>query len=85
MVISEMIVLSDTKFTDKAVSQPNLSENIVVIAAVGAQQEITIDTNKSPLIPQRYIIARAIIGNKTSLTAIARNPALPLKILLLVK
>lgn len=65
--IMDNTVLRETKFTEREVSAPNFEENIVVIAAAGAEQEISKDTSISPLTPQIYIPARAIAGNKISL------------------
>ena len=51
----EIIVLKDTILTEREVSPPNFEENIVVMAAVGAEAEMVIATKTSPLIPQTYI------------------------------
>ena len=64
-------MLKDTIFTDISVSAPNFEENIVVIAAEGALQEITEEISIVPLIPQRYIMPKAAPGNITSFIAIA--------------
>lgn len=56
----------DTKLTERDVFLPNFAENIVVIAAVGAQQEIVEETSIVPLTPHKYIIAKAIRGNTKS-------------------
>lgn len=44
MVMSEITVESETMFTDKSVALSNFAENIVVMAAVGAQAAITTET-----------------------------------------
>ena len=66
ILMSESIVLTDTKLTESEVSHPNLAENIVFIAATGAQQQIIEETSKVSLIPQTYIIASAISGKTNS-------------------
>ena len=55
ILIIEIIVLKDTILTEREVSPPNFEENIVVMAAVGAEAEMVIATKTSPLIPQTYI------------------------------
>lgn len=88
IVISDKTVLKDTKVTEREVSCPNFAENIVVIAATGAQQDITEDTSITPRIEQRYIIPSAISGRITNLNAIARMHFgffIPFEILLLAK
>lgn len=81
-------MLSDTKFTERGVSSPNFAANIVVIAAVGALQEIRDDTSIVPLIPQRYIMPKAKSGKMKSLKIIAKMHLRflsPSKILLFAK
>lgn len=81
-------MLSDTIFTESEVSAENFAENIVVIAAVGALQEITIEVSISPLIPQRYITPKDKAGYKTSFKNIAKmhlTSLIPLIRLLLVR
>lgn len=53
IVIIEKTVDSETILTESSVAFPNLAENIVVIAAVGAQAAITIEVSIVPLIPRK--------------------------------
>ena len=73
ILISESIVLNDTILTEREVFAENLEANIVVIAAVGALQEIVEETSISPLIPHRYITPSAINGNTKSFKQIAKR------------
>ena len=72
ILISESIVLKDTKFTESEVSRPNFAENIVVIAAVGALQDISEEISKVPLIPHIYITPSANNGKANSFKNIAK-------------
>ena len=88
MVARDKMVLSETKLTESGVSASNFAANIVVIAAVGALQEITIETSISPLTPQRYIPPSANKGKITSFKNIAKmhfKLLSPLSILLFVR
>ena len=69
----EIIVLKDTILTESEVSPPNFEENIVVIAAVGAEAEMVIATKTSPLIPQKYIPNNAASGKIISFKAIENS------------
>lgn len=66
----EIIVLKETILTERVVSAPYLDENMVVMAAVGAEAEMVIATKTSPLIPQRYIPINVKRGNIISLSPI---------------
>ena len=63
-------MLKETILTERVVSAPYLDENIVVMAAVGAEAEMVIATKTSPLIPQRYIPNNVKSGNIISLSPI---------------
>ena len=81
-------MLIDTILTESAVSQEYLSENIVVIAAVGALKEITDETSIVPLTPQIYITPRASNGKRKSFMPMAKKHLRflsPSKILLFIK
>ena len=69
ILISDSIELTATSLTESEVSALNFEENIVVLAAVGALQEIASDTSITPLMPQRYITATESKGNINSLNA----------------
>ena len=66
-------VLSDTIVTDSSVSRLYFEENIVDIAAVGAEAEIVIDKRSVPRIPQKYIVNIIINGNTNSFRNIAKR------------
>ena len=66
-------MLKETILTESDVLRPNLSENIVVIAATGALQEITIETKRFPLMPQRYERPRIKRGKANSFKNIAKT------------
>ena len=53
ILITENTVVKDTIFTESAVFCENFEENIVVMAAVGAETDIAVETSIVPLIPQR--------------------------------
>ena len=69
----EIIVLKDTILTESEVSPPNFEENIVVMAAVGAEAEMVIATKTSPLIPQKYIPNNTARGKIKSFKAIEKR------------
>ena len=84
----ESMVLKETILTESEVSLWNFAANIVVIAAVGALQEMSEDTSISPLIPQTYITPKAISGKIKSRSVIAKRHfrfLIPSKILLPAK
>ena len=66
----EIIVLKDTILTESDVSPPNFEENIVVMAAAGAETEMVIATKTSPLTPQKYIPNNVVRGKMNSFNAI---------------
>ena len=82
------MVLRETKLTESDVSLPNLAENIVVIAAVGALQDIRDEISIVPRTPQMYITPKAISGKTKSLSRIANRHLMlrsPSEILLFAK
>ena len=72
IVSIEIIVLNETILTERVVSAPYLDENMVVMAAVGAEAEMVMATKTSPLIPQRYIPSKVRRGNMISLSPIEK-------------
>lgn len=72
IVSIEIIVLNETMLTERVVSAPYLEENMVVMAAVGAEAEMVMATKTSPLIPQRYIPSKVRRGNMISLSPIEK-------------
>lgn len=70
ILIIEMMVLKDTILTESEVSPPNFEENIVVMAAAGAETEMVIATKTSPLTPQKYIPNNVTRGKINSFKAI---------------
>ena len=73
ILIMEIIVLKDTILTESEVSPPNFEENIVVMAAVGAEAEMVIATKTSPLTPQKYIPNNVTSGKINSFKAIEKR------------
>ena len=63
-------MLKDTILTEIEVSPPNFEENIVVMAAAGAETEMVIATKTSPLTPQKYIPNNVVRGKMNSFNAI---------------
>ena len=60
-------VLAETMPTESSVSPlSNFDENIVVMEAVGAQQEIAAEISITPRTPQRRITATAAAGKTKS-------------------
>ena len=69
----ESIVLKETSVTESSVSAPYFEENIVVIAAVGAQLQMVSAKRIVPLIPHRYIANRTTSGKINNLKRIAKR------------
>ena len=72
---------ADTIPTDKSVSRPNFVENIVVVAAAGADDAIVQATNTSPETLHNHITSNETKGIATRLNAIEIYAPASLKIL----
>ena len=69
--MSDNKVDSDTKLTDRPVSQSYLVANMVVDAATGALAAMIMDTSSVPRTPHRYKMPSAVSGTTNSRSPMA--------------
>jgi len=67
MVITDKIVVRDTRLTESFSSRSNITLNIVVLAATGAEAAIVILTSMAEGTPEKHIRASAKEGTRISL------------------
>jgi len=79
IVIIEIMVVIDTRAAERVVSPSKFSQNIVVVAATGADAAIVHAIAMSPFTPNISIIAIIISGDTMSLRITETYDAKPFK------